>query len=133
VGHTGASGFARLAHQARFVGRISPGQSYLLVDDFVGQGGTLANLIGYIGSQGGQVLGATVLTGKPYSAILAPDGPLIQALRDKHGRELEDWWNESFGFDFERLTRSEARYLEKTPDAHTIRDRIVAAGLEGGT
>lgn len=132
VGHTGASGFARLAHQARFVGSISPGQSYLLVDDFVGQGGTLANLIGFISSQGGQVVGATVLTGKPYSAMLAPDGGLIQALREKHGGELEDWWGQNFGFDFERLTRSEARYLEKTADAHTIRDRIVAAGLEGG-
>ncbi len=132
VGHTGASGYARLARQARFVGHVSAGQGYLLVDDFVGQGGTLANLVGFISSQGGQVLGATVLTGKPYSAMLAPDGPLIQALRDKHGRELEDWWNQSFGFDFERLTRSEARYLEKSPDAHTIRDRIVAEGFEGG-
>ena len=28
------------------------------------------------------------------------------------------------------LTRSEARYLENSPDAHTIRDRLVAAGLE---
>jgi hypothetical protein len=53
-------GFARLAHQARFVGQIFLGQSYLLVDHFVGQGGTLANLIGYIGSQGGLVLGRRV-------------------------------------------------------------------------
>lgn len=96
VGHTGASGFARLAHQAQFVGQISPGACYLLVDDFVGQGGTLANLIGFISSQGGQVLGATVLTGKPYSAMLAQDDALIQKLRDKHGRELEDWWSQNF-------------------------------------
>jgi hypothetical protein len=44
VGHTGASGFARLAHQARFDGEIERGSLYLVVDDFVGQGGTLANL-----------------------------------------------------------------------------------------
>ncbi len=132
VGHTGADGFKRLANQALFSGTVVPGGWYLVVDDFVGQGGTLANLIGFIRSQGGQVLGATVLTGKPYSAKLAPDEAQIQALREKHGRDLEEWWQQSFGFGFECLTRSEARYLDKTADAHTIRDRLAAAGLAGG-
>lgn len=132
VGHTGASGFHRLAHQAGFEGEVAIGQRYLLVDDFVGQGGTLANLIGFICSQGGQILGATVLTGKPYSAKLSPDEQLIQVLRHKHGRELEEWWSQRFGFGFDCLTRSEARYLEKSPDAHTIRDRLVAEGPGSG-
>jgi hypothetical protein len=131
VGHTGASGYHRLANQALFAGEVMRGQHYLLADDFVGQGGTLANLIGYVEHHGGHVLGATVLTGKPYSVRLAPEFAMIQALRDKHGRELEDWWRQEFGFDFTCLTRSETRYLENSPDAQTIRDRIVAAGLEG--
>jgi Phosphoribosyl transferase domain len=133
VGHTGADGFKRLANQPLFAGAVAAGATYLVVDDFVGQGGTLANLIGFIRSQGGEVLGATVLTGKPYSAKLAPDTGQIDALRHKHGRELEAWWGERFGFDFDRLTRSEARYLEKTADADTIRDRIIAAGPSVGT
>jgi len=70
VGHTGASGFQRLANQAHFFGQARAGRHYLVIDDFVGQGGTLANLIGFIESQGGHVVGATVLTGKPYSAKL---------------------------------------------------------------
>jgi hypothetical protein len=70
VGHTGASGFQRLANQACFVGEVERGERYLIVDDFVGQGGTLANLIGYIESQGGHAAGATVLTGKPYVSEL---------------------------------------------------------------
>ena len=57
VGHTGASGFHRLAHQAQFVGEVIAGQQYFLLDDFVGQGGTLANLVGFICSRGGKVLG----------------------------------------------------------------------------
>jgi hypoxanthine-guanine phosphoribosyltransferase len=130
VGHTGASGFQRLANQACFVGEVERDEQYLIVDDFVGQGGTLANLIGYIESQGGHAAGATALTGKPYSAMLAPDDLHIQVLRDKHGREFEDWWRETFGFGFDCLTRSEARYLENSPDAQTIRDRLAAAGLE---
>jgi len=132
VGHTGADGFRRLANQALFSGDVIPGATYLVVDDFVGQGGTLANLIGHIRSQGGEVLCATALTGKPYSAKLAPDRQQIDAVRRKHGRELENWWVQRFGFDFDRLTRSEARYLEKTADADTIRDRIAAAGPEVG-
>jgi hypothetical protein len=39
----------------------------------------LANLIGYVESAGGHAIGATVLTGKPYSAKLAPDDELIRA------------------------------------------------------
>ena len=133
VGHTGASGFQRLAHQAIFAGEVQPGGQYYLVDDFVGQGGTLANLIGFIASRGSRVLGATVLTGKSYSAKLAPDEALIQALRDRHGPAFEQWWRQHFGFGFDCLTRSEARYLEKSPDAHTIRDRLAAAGFDGST
>ncbi len=41
VSHAGADGFSRLAHQAAFAGEIAPGADYLMVDDFVGQGGTL--------------------------------------------------------------------------------------------
>jgi hypothetical protein len=104
VGHTGASGFQRLA-----------------------------NLIGYVEAAGGHALGATVLTGKPYSAKLSPDRTQIEALRSKHGRDLENWWRERFGFGFDCLTRSEARYLENSPDAQAIRDRLVEAGLEGGS
>ena len=97
----------------------------------VGQGRALANLIGYVESAGGHAIGATVLTGKTYSAKLTPDDELIRALRDKHGRDLENWWREKFSFDC--LTRSEARYLEKSANAQAIRDRLVEAGLEGGS
>jgi hypothetical protein len=83
---------------------VRPEQHYLIVDDFVGQGGTLA-----------------------------PNEMQIQALRDKYGQEFEEWWRQRFGFGFAELTRSEARYLENSPDAHTIRDRLVAAGLEGSS
>ena len=47
VGHTGASGWGRLARPAVFNGEVASEGNYVLVDDFVGQGGTLANLRGY--------------------------------------------------------------------------------------
>jgi hypothetical protein len=127
VGHTSANGFVRLARQAMFDGAVVAGADYLLVDDFIGQGGTLANLKGFIETHGGRVIGATVLTGKPYSAKLSPTNEQLAALREKHGQALEAWWQQRFGHNFDCLTQSEARYLERSPDAHTIRDRLVEA------
>jgi hypothetical protein len=127
VGHTGADGFSRLARQASFAGAIIPGADYVMVDDFIGMGGTLANLRGYIESQGGQVLAAVALTGKPYSAKLNASPERIEELRNKHGNELENWWRTRFGHAFDALTESEARYLVRTENADTIRNRIAAA------
>lgn len=126
VNHTGASGFARLARQALFEGDVQADRDYLIVDDFIGQGGTIANFRGHLLARGARVLGAVVLTGKPFSARLALSAERLTELRAKHG-ELEDWWRESFGFGFDALTESEARYLVNTADADTIRDRIASA------
>lgn len=127
VGHTGADGFSRLARQAMFDGAIDRGLDDILVDDFVGMGGTLANLRGHVEFHGGNVLGAIVLTGKPYSARLRLAPERLQELRNKHGDSLEIWWHDRFGHTFDALTESEARYLAKTPDADTIRTRIAQA------
>ena len=66
VGHTGAGGYDRLARQAAFGGEVEKDRECVMVDDFVGQGGTLANLRGWVEKQGGRVVGAVGLTGKPY-------------------------------------------------------------------
>ena len=131
VSHTGADGFSRLARQAAFTGEIVAGTDYVMVDDFVGQGGTLANLRGIIEAAGGHVIAATALTGKPHSAALAPTAEQLALLRAKHGKELEIWWIKRFGHGFDCLTQSEARYLERTQDADTIRNRIAEAEQTG--
>jgi hypothetical protein len=127
VSHTGANGFWRLANQAEFAGPVRKGCEYVLVDDFVGMGGTLANMKGYIESQGGVVVAAVSLTGKPHSAKLAPTPERLKELRVKHGTELENWWVQRFAHTFDALTESEARYLTRTETAERIRDRIVGA------
>lgn len=127
VSHTGADGFGRLARQPGFDGEVIEGANYILVDDFVGMGGTLANLRGYIERKGGKVIGAVALTGKPHSAKLTLEEVQLHALRERHGPDLERWWEDRFGHSFDLLTQSEARYLARTPDADTVRDRIAAA------
>jgi hypoxanthine phosphoribosyltransferase len=131
VGHTGSDGFGRLARQPLFDGDVMEGKEYLIVDDFIGMGGTIANLKGYIELKGGIVIGATALTGKPYSTKIAPDRNLLQELRDKHGKELEDWWKERFAHTFDCLTQSEARYILKTENADRVRNKIAEAEQEG--
>ena len=128
VNHTLADGFSRLSRQALFVGEVEASRPYFLVDDFIGQGGTLANLRGHVIEGGGKVVGAAVLTGKPYSAKISLDALRLQELRIKYGRDLEQWWQKRFGFGFECLTESEARYLIKTSDADKIRNSITSAG-----
>lgn len=119
VSHTGANGYQRLGRQVIFKGNVVIGLNYLLVDDFIGQGGTLANLRGHILAQNECVIGATVLTGKDYSAELALKSARLSELRRKHGH-IEYWWRQRFGFGFDCLTASEARYLSRTATAERI-------------
>jgi hypothetical protein len=86
-----------------------------------------SNLRGYIEANGGNVLAAATLTGQRRSARLALDKAKLDELRGKHGEEFEKWWQERFGYAFDCLTQSEARYLADSPDADTIRDRIAEA------
>jgi len=51
----------------------------------------------------------------------------LRALRAKHGDELETWWKDNFGYSFDCLTESEARYFERADGAQLIRDRLLAA------
>ena len=104
-----------------------------MVDDFVGQGGTLANLRGWIEKQGGRAVGAIVLTGKPYSAKLSPSKEQLYELRQRHGADFEEWWQEHFEHSFDCLTQSEARYLTRSPDVDTIRNKLTAAKQEGSS
>ena len=133
VSHTGADGYGRLARQAAFEGTIEKEREYVMVDDFVGQGGTLANLRGYIEKKGGWVVGAVALTGKPYSAKLNPSQEQLYELRQKHGSDFERWWKAHFGHTFDCLTQSEARYLARSPDVDTIRNRLAAAVRTGSS
>jgi adenine/guanine phosphoribosyltransferase-like PRPP-binding protein len=125
VSHTGASGYERLQRQVIFQGPVVVGLNYLLVDDFVTHGGTLANLRGHILAQKGYVIGATVLAGKDYSAELALPSTQLAELRSKHGH-IEYWWRQRFGFGFECLTASEARYLSRARTTESIIEALEA-------
>lgn len=132
VGRTAQDGFGRLTNQPAFEGPVRTDLPYILLDDTLTQGGTLANLKGYIEDHGGKVIGASALTGKKYSAKIALAADTLRKLRDHfEGTDLENWWNEQHGYGFDRLTESEANYLLRAADADKIRDRVLAARSDG--
>jgi hypothetical protein len=126
VARAGDTGFSHLALQAVFDGAVQAGRTYVLVDDFIGQGGTIANLRGHIVRHGGVVRGATVLTGNSSAASLVPDPDTLRELGDKHG-SIADWWEQNFGFRFDCLTAAEARFLVGNSDSGYIRSQVEAA------
>ncbi|MCW5569240.1 MAG: hypothetical protein KIS84_13560 [Dokdonella sp.] len=113
-----------------FDGAVVSGARHVLLDDFVGQGGTFANLRGHILSGGGIVDGAVALTGKAGSAEIALPAQTLRELRNKHA-DHESWWTAEFGFGFGALTESEALYLLRV-DASTIRNRVAEARQDKG-
>ncbi len=131
VGRTDAGAWHRFAFQPVFEGPVEAGRDYVIVDDTVTMGGTLANLRGYIESNGGNVILATALTGQGRSSQIAASSDQITTLREKHGPALEDWWQREFGHGFEALTEAEARNLIQVGSADGIRNRIVAAKERG--
>ncbi|WGE27643.1 hypothetical protein PHA77_08960 [Edwardsiella tarda] len=134
VGRSGMDGFARLANQPSFAGEVRRDAHYFILDDTLTQGGTLAGLRGYIEAQGGQVIGASALTGKMYSAKMALSASTLSRLRVHFGgSNLEAWWKQQVGYGFDGLTESEAQYLLRAGDADAIRDRVLAARQTGDT
>jgi hypothetical protein len=63
---------------------------------------------------------------------VATGGAIDHTVGVKHGDDLETWWRAEFGFGFDALTESEARYLLRAEDADTIRRRLAEAEHEGG-
>ncbi|MCL2345022.1 MAG: hypothetical protein FWC58_04115 [Desulfobulbus sp.] len=84
-----------------------------------------ANIVSHTGADGFSRLARLA----KFEGEIVPGGEQVtlNELRSKHGTELENWWKERFGHAFDALTQSEARYLARSPDADTIRNRIVAA------
>jgi hypoxanthine-guanine phosphoribosyltransferase len=124
---TGSSALHRIKTRSTFDGPVEAGQDYVLVDDHISQGGTLADLRCYIESKGGRVIGATTLTGNEKSAKLAPSPESVAALRQRFpGLEVD--WKDRFGYGFDSLTQSEADYLGKHNAADSIREDKKQAG-----
>ena len=125
---TDANAVERLVRRAAFVGEVEPGRAYVIVDDVVTQGGTVADLRGYIEAKGGRVLAVTALQAPGANAKLAASPAQIAALRRRFGEAGEAWWKETFGYDFAGVTASEARQLFRYGGLQDLRSALEGAG-----
>ena len=127
VGHTRADGWHRLVTPAVFEGDVIEGAGYLLVDDHVGFGGTLANLRGFVEAKGGHVIGMTTLTETRAARQIAVRKETLDMLKRKHGAELEQFWSHEFGHGVGCLTDIEAGYLCRAESLASIKARMAQA------
>ncbi|KPY55717.1 phosphoribosyltransferase [Pseudomonas amygdali] len=127
VFRTGSSSDHRLAFCPKFAGKVEPGRSYLIVDDTMTVGGTIAEMRGYIISNGGKVAGAAVMVGRENTKHLPITPKMLETLRQKHGEQLNTYWTKEFGHGLDKLTQHEAGHLRTAVSFDAIRDRISAA------
>lgn len=132
VRRTGSNANHRLAFSPTFDGDVQKGRNYIIVDDTLTQGGTLAALRGYIENRGGHVLGMMVMSAKNYSLQIAPTPEILHNIRQKHGDAMNEYFLQEFGYGIEQLTQSEAAHVLAAPDVNTFRDRITQARLAAG-
>lgn len=126
--HTNASAYERIVRQVIFDGHVEQSRKYVILDDTVSMGGTLAALKGYIESNGGEVILGATLTG--YQDIsLVPLEKTLHYIRNKHP-ELSEWWQNEFGFPIEYLTQGELGHFKKPNSLDEIRSRLIEAGFQ---
>lgn len=142
VGRTKLTNFPRFLCQPSFAGVVLPDVAYILVDDVVSTGGTLAALRSYIIANGGKVVGTTVLAhGSGHDRELALSTDTSQRLHGLYGAELGSFWEREIGHDAGCLTDAEGQILVRfgheslkkwpgVPLLQCLRDRLAEAAAK---
>ena len=140
VGRTGLKGFQRLLWQPSFVGTVNPDAAYVISDDVMHWGCTLAAMRSFIVGQGGTVCAVTTLAhGSGGDQPLALSPQTCQLLDTVYGPDFGAFWKEEIGHDAISLTEAEGRFLAKwaadcgSRDSllQRLRDRLLEAAGQG--
>lgn len=112
VGRTKLPRFPRFLYQPHFVGDVLTDRPYIIADDTVSLGGTIAALYSHIVRHGGTVLAVSALShisGKNVPLALT-DGT-TSGLKERFGAELDATWKETVGHGLDCLTEGEGRFI----------------------
>lgn len=132
--------FPRFLWQPRFVGDVIPGAPYILADDVVTSGGTLAALRTHILQGGGVVIAATSLShkdGTHQKFAIRPE--TLSSLGVKYGTGFSPYWLETIGHVPGCLCEPEGQFLIRwdaegsTGDERllSLRTRLAEAAARG--
>lgn len=130
VGHTRAPSFQRIVTPAQFRGNVVEDANYVIIDDHVGLGGTLANLRGYLEANGGNVICMTTLTKSRDADQISLTPDTRTAIWSSHGQALDTFWQTEFGHGLDSLTELEALNLCRQPSVAGIKNFLAQAAIE---
>ncbi len=112
VGRTKLGRFPRFVYQPSFTGEVSRDRPYILVDDTLSLGGTLAMMRSYIVREGGTVIAVSALAHSLGRHLeFAQRASTSHSLIAMYGPELDALWKGEIGHDHLRLTDAEGRFL----------------------
>jgi hypothetical protein len=112
VGRTKLNKFPRFLCQPCFDGDVRRDAAYILVDDVITTGGTLAALRSHIVGNGGTVAAVTVLAhGSGQDQPLALSQAKWQELHSLYGADLISFWEREIGHDARYITDAEGSIL----------------------
>lgn len=141
VGRTVLTAFPRLLWQPAFDGAVRRDVAYIIVDDVLTVGGTIAALRSYIIRTGGTVVGYTTLAHRTGEfRPLALSDATWQQLWSLYGSGLGSFWEREIGHDARYLSEAEGSYLAKwgfeqgrtgQPLLDQLRDRLAEAAAKG--
>lgn len=104
-----SNGWVRIAHRSTFYGEIDNKTPYVIVDDVITLGGTLADLRSFILGKGGRVIGMSTIASKDGKDVqIRLDSDTQAKLEKLYGSDLAKFCDERLGFHFRGFTRSEA-------------------------
>jgi N12 class adenine-specific DNA methylase len=111
VAHTEKDALERLFAQAEFEGDVTRGATYIILDDVVTTGGTLANLKGFIEARGGKVKAIQTIGAAQFATNLKVMPGTVRKLRETYGQSLKEVLEYVYGGPTheKNLTESEAR------------------------
>jgi len=87
VGRTKKNAYERLVAKPKFSGNVIKGKKYILVDDVIGQGGTINELRKYIEKRGGEVVHVSSLAVGIFAATLPISDKTKGELIKKYGKK----------------------------------------------
>jgi hypothetical protein len=124
VGRTELKQFPRFLWQPRFEGGVRAGAPYIVADDVMTMGGTLAALRSHIVKGGGRVIAVTALAhAEGFDQPFAVREQTLSQLLDLYGNGLSELWKERIGHDPRFLTENEGQSLVRWGLAHADRER----------
>ncbi|MBX5205836.1 phosphoribosyltransferase [Rhizobium sp. NZLR1] len=101
--------WVRIAHRSTFYGEIDKKTPYVIVDDVITQGGTMADLRSFILGKGGRVIGMSAIASREGNDVqIRLDADTQTKLEKMYGGDLAKFCGEHLGFHYRGFTCPEA-------------------------